>query len=227
VRTAVGGVSTAYQLLGEGMRTASRGQQAGSTLAIETISQSQRFWWDQWRRMIEVGLAVFFPVTSRQLDERFEAAARQVAERQRELRADLDRVAAELREAQREASQTHASAIREARGEQRDGRTVLEEALGQLDGHINQLAGAQGKQLDDITAALNEQEGRLRDRLGDEIRSAIESFKAAKPDDLEELRGQVSALTETVTALRNELVSLTRDGRQSSIGSTYRPDRPF
>ena len=120
--------------------------------------------------MTEVGLAVLFPVTSRQLDEWFEAAARQVAAHQRELRADLDRVAAESGQARREASQTHAGAIREARREQRDGRTALEEAIGQLDSRINLLAGAQGKQLDDITAALNEQEGRLRDRLGDQIR---------------------------------------------------------
>ena len=218
-RTAVDGVSTAYQLLGEGMRTASRVQQAGSTLAMETVGQTQRFWWEQWRRMTEVGLAVVFPVSSRQLDERFEAAARQVAAHQRELRADLDRVAAELGQAQREASQTQAGTIREARREQRDGRTALEAALGQLDGRINQLAGAQGKQLDDITAALSEQEGRLRDRLGDRIRSAIESFEAATPGDLEALRGQVSALSETVTALRNELVSLTRDGRQGRADS--------
>jgi hypothetical protein len=206
--------STVDGLLADGLGTAYGSQNAAWTLGLEAFERGQRLWWDQWQRMTEVTLAAFLPVTDRQLSQRFEAAERRAAERQTGIRADFDRALAELREGQRESAQAQAQAIREATREQRAARAALDEAVEQLSGRLDRLARAQDKQLDSLHAALTEHEQRLRERLGDRIRSAVGAVEAARPSDLEELRRQVAALSEVVTTARDELSNFTREWRE-------------
>jgi hypothetical protein len=212
-------VSTASALWAEGLRTAYASQDAAQTLAVDAFGRGQRFWWDQWRSMAEAGMAVLLPVTVRQLGERFEAAERREAERQAEVRTQLERETAELRESQREAIQAVREVVRETAREQRAGRSALEESIQKLDGRLDRLAKAQAKQAEELQAALAAQEQRLRERLGDRIRSAVDSIEAPKAGDLEEMRRQVAALGEGIAAIRGELSTLARDGRRERAAS--------
>ena len=212
----------AYGLWAEGLRASYAAQNAVWRLGLDTIERGQRSWWDQWQRMAEVGQATLFPVTERQLNARFEAAERRAAERQDRIRADFERATAELRETQREASQAAAQAVRDAGREQRAARAALDESVDKLSARLDRLTKAQGEQLDKLNTALTEHEQRLRERLGDRIRSAVGAVEAAKPSDVEELRRQVAALSEAVTTTRDELTSFTREWREQRVAS----DRP-
>ena len=220
------GVATGpYALFAEGIRATYASQEAARTLALETFGRSQRLWWDSLRSMTQFSTAAFAPVTARQLDERFaavdqrfQAVERQATEQRRELRAELERATAALGEAQREASRGQAQSVREVvretAREQRAGRTALEETIAKLDGRLDRLTKAQAKQLEEVQAALVEHEQRLRDRLGDRIRTAVGAIEAPKPADFEELRRQVATLGEAITATRGELTTLAREWRQ-------------
>jgi hypothetical protein len=210
--TTAAAASAPYQLLAEGMRTVAASQRAAWALGLEGLGRGQQLWWDQWRRLTDVGLAALVPVTAHRIDERFEAIERCAAERQGEVRAELERVTAELREA----GQVQTRAVREVARDQRAGRTALDEAIEKLDGRLDRLAKAQAKQVQEVLAALGEQEQHLRDRLGERIRTAVGSIDTVKPADLEALRQQVAALAEMVTATRAEARGPAADARPAS-----------
>lgn len=221
-------IPAAYQLVAENVRAARAGQSAAWQLGVETFTQGQRLWWDQWHRIAEVSLAFADPITARQIDQRFELAERQAAEHQDAMRTEIDQAITRLREAQREWSQAQAKAVREAMAEQRDERVSLDKGVQKLTVRLDQLAKVQAQQLETIQAALAEQEQRLRDRLGDRIRSAVGSIEVPKPNELAELRDGVAALSEAVAAIRQDLASLGRERREEPVEKkpTPSPARP-
>ena len=221
-----------FALFAEGIRATYASQDAAQRVALDTFGRGQRLWWDSLRGMAQVSVATFAPVTARQLDERFETVERRTDELRQEVRAELERATTALGEAQQEASREQAQSVREVvretAREQRAGRAALEETIAKLDTRLDRLAKAQAKQTEEVQAALTEHEQRLRDRLGDRIRTAVASIEAPKPADLEELRRQVAALAESLTATRNELATLARELRDERAGSrqTASAERP-
>ena len=209
----------ASRLFAAGVRNAYAGQGALWELAARSFWSGQQLWWDQWRRMTEVSLAMLVPATDRRLDERFEAVERRAAERQTETRAELERAVGELRKAQRELSQAQTQAVREVGREQRAARKAVDEAIEQLNDRIDRLTEAQDAQLDQINAALAEHAQRLSDRLGDRIQSAVRSNESARASDIRALRQQVAGLTEAVAAIRGELSTSTRERHQEQPAS--------
>ena len=205
----------AQEMLTAGMRLASASQDAAWQIGAETVTRSQRLWWDQWTGWTQASLAWLAPLTAPQLEQRLEAAEREATKREGEIRANLDRVAADLHEAQQEAGRQQAralrEALREAAGEQQTARTALDEALESLDRRLDALARTQTKQLEELKTAMAEQEQRLRAALGARLRTAVSSIEAATPEDLEPLRDQVAALTRATTATRKEVAELGRE----------------
>ena len=222
-------VSSTFGLLARGMQAGLASQDAAQALTYETYTRGQQIWWDGVRRMTEVSLAAFAPVTARELDERFEAAERRADQDRRQLRRELDQATTALGEASREQVQSIREVVRETAREQRSGRATLEEAIAKLDTRLDRLTKAEGKQLEEVRAALTEHEQHLRERLGDRIRTAIGSIEAAKPGDLEQLRRQLATLAESVTATRAELATLAGELREEraatrKAGSANRSD---
>ena len=219
----------AFALLAQGVRAGYASQDAAQALTYEAYTRGQQVWWDGFRRMTEVSLAAFAPVTARELDERFESAERRADQDRQQLRRELDQATTALGEASREQVQSIREVVRETAREQRAARAGLEESIAKLDTRLDRLTKAEGKQLEEVRAALTEHEQHLRERLGDRIRTAIGSIEAAKPGDLEQLRRQLATLAESVTATRAELATLAGEIREEraatrKAGSASRSD---
>jgi hypothetical protein len=211
-----GPTPAAADMLTAGMRLAGAGQDAAWRIGLETVTRSQRMWFDQWTRWTEAGLAWLTPVTAHQIDERLDAAERGAARREAEIRTRLDSVAADLHEAQQEAGRQQARALRDAAREQQAAQAAADEALRSLDRRLDALTKAQTKQLEELKAAMNEQEQRLRAALGARVRTAVSSIDAATPEDLEPLRDQVAALARATTATRKEVAEFGRELHEES-----------
>lgn len=224
-RATTGSAPSARETLTRVPRAAGAGQDSWQ-VGLETFAGLQRLWLDQWTAWTELGLAWLTPATARQLGERLEEADRGAAKREAEFRAGLDRVAADLHDAQQEAGRQQARALREAlrdaTGEQQAARTALDEALTRLDRRLDALAKTQVQQFDELKAALDEQERRLRAAFGARVRTAVDSIEAATPEDLEPLRDQVAALTRATTATRKEVAELGRELHDDDTGGQPR-----
>ena len=198
----------ALQVADVGVRTARAAQESAWSFALDAAARGQRFWWDQWRGLTEAGLATMAPVSLRQVDERLAASDRRADEQARRAAGDLDRVAGELRGDQERAAQEQARAIREVvrevGREQRAAVAALEGAVRDLDKRLNTLVKAEREQLEQIQAALGEQDRHIRERLGDQIRRAVGSIEASKPADIQAVRDQVAALAEAIDGLRRD-----------------------